>query len=63
MANNPAKDKVEGKFHEVKGAVTGNKGEELKGKAQGAKADVTHEAKKTREDVREASDTETRRRP
>jgi uncharacterized protein YjbJ (UPF0337 family) len=33
-------DKVEGKAKEVKGAVTGDKKTEIKGKAQGAKGDV-----------------------
>ncbi len=43
------KDKIEGKLHEVKGALTGNKTEEFLGKAQGAKgaivAKVTPEKK------------------
>jgi len=56
------KDKVEGKFHEVKGAATGDKGEEMKGKLQGAKGDVEHEANKARrEDVREDARDEARR--
>ncbi|HVA22904.1 MAG TPA: CsbD family protein [Chloroflexota bacterium] len=48
------KDKVQGKLHEVKGAATGNKGEELKGKLQGAKGEVEHNVNKPqREDVRD----------
>ncbi|MBV9121619.1 MAG: CsbD family protein [Chloroflexi bacterium] len=54
------KDKVEGKFHEVKGAATGDTAEELKGKAQGLKGDVERQADQVqREDVRE----EARRNP
>jgi len=44
-----AKDKIEGKFHEVKGAATGDTGEEMKGKMQGLKGDV----QRTVEDVKE----------
>ena len=48
------KDKAAGKFHEVKGAATGDAGEEMKGKLQGMKGDVEHAAGKARrEDVRE----------
>jgi uncharacterized protein YjbJ (UPF0337 family) len=48
------KDKVEGKLHEVKGAATGDSGEELKGKLQGLKGDLEHEMNKAhREDVRD----------
>jgi uncharacterized protein YjbJ (UPF0337 family) len=48
------KDKVEGKFHEVKGAATGDTGEEMKGKMQGMKGDVEHKAGEAqREDVRD----------
>ncbi|HLG69717.1 MAG TPA: CsbD family protein [Chloroflexota bacterium] len=48
---NAAKDKVEGKLHEVKGAATGNKAEEARGKLQGAKADVEHQANKARKEA------------
>ena len=56
------KDKAQGKFHEVKGAVTGDTGEEMKGKLQGMKGDVEHEANKAnREDVHEVhTDVDTR---
>lgn len=54
------KDKVEGKIHEVKGAATGDKGEEIKGKAQGMKGDVEREAHHT-EDVRADAGDEARR--
>lgn len=37
MTKESIKDKVAGKAREVKGALTGNKVEEVKGKAQGAK--------------------------
>ena len=48
------KDKIEGKFHEVKGAATGDTGEEMKGKMQGMKGDVEHKIEDVRrEDVRD----------
>jgi len=40
MPNQSLKDEVEGKLHEVKGAITGSKVEELKGKGQGAKGEL-----------------------
>jgi len=40
VANNAMKDQVEGKAHEIKGAVTGNKREEVGGKLQGTKGNV-----------------------
>lgn len=40
MSNQSSKDKVQGKLHEVKGALTGNKSEEVRGKAQGAKGEL-----------------------
>ena len=56
------KDKLEGKFHEVKGAATGDTGEELKGKAQGLKGEVERTAGKAqREDVREDTREDVRR--
>jgi uncharacterized protein YjbJ (UPF0337 family) len=58
-----AKDKVQGKLHEVKGAATGDTGEEMKGKLQGAKGDVEHEMNKAqREDVRDDARREADRR-
>ncbi|HVA25363.1 MAG TPA: CsbD family protein [Chloroflexota bacterium] len=45
MTTKPVKDKVGGKLREVKGAVTGNKGEEARGKAQGAKGAVEGKAR------------------
>ena len=45
------KDKVEGKFHEVKGAATGEAGEEMKGKMQGMKGDVEHKVEEGRRDM------------
>ena len=40
------KDKVEGKAKEVKGAATGDKKTEMKGKAQGAKGGMKNAADK-----------------
>jgi uncharacterized protein YjbJ (UPF0337 family) len=55
------KDKLQGKFREVKGTATGDTGEELKGKAQGMKGDIQHEMeKRRREDVREEAREEAR---
>ena len=51
LAGQSVKDKVEGKFREVKGAATGDSGEEAKGKAQGAKGEVEKNAARVREDV------------
>ena len=48
---NAAKDKVQGKFHEVKGAATGNAAEEMRGKVQGAKADAEHTVNKARREA------------
>ena len=48
------KDKLEGKLHEVKGAATGDAGEEFKGKAQGALGD----AKKALNDADRKADKE-----
>jgi uncharacterized protein YjbJ (UPF0337 family) len=48
MSNQSLKDKVQGKAHEVKGALTGNKGEEAKGKAQGAKGVLEGKARPAR---------------
>ncbi len=48
---NAAKDKVQGKFHEVKGAATGNTAEEMRGKLQGAKGDAEHNVNEGRRDV------------
>ena len=57
------KDKVQGKFHEVKGAATGDTGEELKGKMQGMKGDLQHKVEeRKREDVREDAREEANRR-
>lgn len=57
------KDKAAGKFREVKGAATGDAGEEMKGKLQGLKGDVEHEAGKAqREDVRDDARREADRR-
>lgn len=57
------KDKIEGKFHEVKGAVTGDAGEEMKGKLQGAKGDLEHGIEEVkREDVRDDARREADRR-
>jgi uncharacterized protein YjbJ (UPF0337 family) len=44
MSSQSVKDKVQGKGHEVKGAVTGSKAEEVRGKAQGAKGDLEGKA-------------------
>jgi uncharacterized protein YjbJ (UPF0337 family) len=51
------KNKVEGKVHEVKGAATGDTGEEMKGKMQGLKGDVQGEMARQREDVRDSEAT------
>lgn len=48
MPNQALKDKVEGKLHEVKGAITGSKVEELRGKAQGAKGEVEAKVQRRR---------------
>jgi uncharacterized protein YjbJ (UPF0337 family) len=48
---NAAKDKVQGKLHEVKGAATGNSAEEARGKLQGAKGDAEHAANKARREA------------
>ena len=40
-------DKIAGKAKEVKGAATGDKKTEMKGKAQGAKGDIKDAADKT----------------
>lgn len=39
------KDKLEGKFKETKGKLTGDKSEELKGKAQGMMGDAKQTGK------------------
>lgn len=39
------KDKLEGKFKETKGKLTGDKSEELEGKAQGMMGDVKQTGK------------------
>jgi uncharacterized protein YjbJ (UPF0337 family) len=66
------KDKIQGKFREVKGAATGDTGEEMKGKLQGLKGDAEHKMeqgrrkmedeaeKRRREDVREEAREEAR---
>jgi len=51
------KDKAQGKFREVKGAATGNTGEELKGKAQGMKGDLQHGMEKARREARSRTGT------
>src|SRR5579883_641089 len=61
-----AKDKIQGKLHEVKGAATGDTAEEVKGKMQGMKGDIKHELNKVdqgvqREDVRDEARDEARR--
>ena len=61
MGSDAMKDKVAGKFHEVKGAATGDTGEELKGKMQGLKGDAERTANDVREDVRDESRDEVRR--
>jgi len=48
MSKQSVKDKVQGKLHEVKGALTGSKGEEAKGKAQGAKGALEGKARPAR---------------
>lgn len=48
---NAAKDKVQGKLHEVKGAATGNTAEEMRGKLQGAKGDAEHQMDKGRREA------------
>lgn len=48
---NAAKDKMQGKFHEVKGAATGNSAEEVRGKLQGAKGDAEHAVNKGRREA------------
>jgi uncharacterized protein YjbJ (UPF0337 family) len=63
MDTNPIKDKVEGKVHEVKGAATGDTGEEMKGKLQGMKGDVEHGMNQARrEEVRDDARDEVNRR-
>ena len=57
------KNKVQGKLREVKGAATGDTGEEMKGKLQGAKGDVQGAMnERRREDVREDVEREAERR-
>lgn len=47
------KNKAQGKLREVKGAATGDPGEEMKGKLQGAKGDLEHGLnERRREEVR-----------
>lgn len=45
------KDKLEGKFKEVKGEVTGDKSEELEGKGQGFVGGVKQTAKEAAYDA------------
>ena len=57
------KNKAQGKLREVKGAATGDAGEEMKGKLQGAKGDVQGAInERRREDVRDDVEREANRR-
>jgi uncharacterized protein YjbJ (UPF0337 family) len=57
------KNKAQGKLREVKGAATGDTGEEMKGKLQGAKGDVQGAInQRRREDLREHAEREGERR-
>ena len=64
----PMKNKIQGKWHEAKGAATGNTGEEMKGKLQGAKGDMQHklnqaerQGKSMRADTRDTTRRQTNR--
>jgi uncharacterized protein YjbJ (UPF0337 family) len=57
------KDAVKGKVEEVKGKITGNKGEEMKGKARQATDRIQRVGRDIREDLREeATDRQERER-
>ncbi len=49
------KDKMEGKLHEVKGALTGSKTEELLGKAQGAKGAIVAKVTSAKKPAKQAA--------
>jgi uncharacterized protein YjbJ (UPF0337 family) len=52
------KDKLEGKFKEVKGDLTDDKSEQLEGKAQGTMGDVKQTGKELAYDAEHSGDDE-----
>ena len=55
------KDQIKGKAEELKGKLTGDRGEEAKGKARQELGNVKAKARDIREDVREGWDERQRR--
>ncbi|MGH7764533.1 MAG: CsbD family protein [Candidatus Dormibacteraceae bacterium] len=56
------KDQIEGKVEEVHGKMTGDKGEEVKGKARQAVDKVKRTGRDVRDDVRDEADKNERER-
>ncbi len=50
------KDQIEGKADELKGKITGDRAEELKGKAQQKVGDVKDHMRGARDDVKDEAD-------